>query len=912
MGRAIGRLTRELLALGRAEAIARLQREHDLDPLAAQNLLAYLEDQREATGVLPDDRTIVLERTRDEMGDWRLCLLSPWGGRVHAPWATALEARLRASGEAEVESIWSDDGIVLRLPERERPPEAADLLPEPEEIEDLVVRELGGTSLFAARFREAAARALLLPRRKPGQRTPLWMQRKRAHDLLQVAARYPSFPIVLEAYRECLRDVFDLPGLVEIASRVRRREIRLVTVDTQAPSPFSASLLFGYVANYLYEGDAPLAERRAQALAVDQAQLRELLGESELRELVDRRALGELELALQCLDASHQATSPERLHDLLLRLGDLSLAEAAARVRPVPDGDPAAAAESWLEGLGRERRAIRIHVGGEERWAAAEDAGRLRDALGVAPPPGLPDAFLERQPHALREVVSRYARTHGPFAAADVARRFATGEAPVLAALAELAKDGRVLEGEFRPGSHGREWCGADVLATLRRRSLAALRKQVEPAEPTALARLLADWQGVASPPATRRGPDALLDVVEQLQGAAIPASILERDVLPARVPGYRGEDLDTLSAAGEVVWVGLGALGGRDGRLALFLADDLPLLLPPRPEAPRGDVHGLVRQHLARHGASFFEGVLDAAGGGLARPVVDALWDLAWAGEITNDTPGALRAFLTAHAVRAERRHRTASFRSRRQVPPSAVGRWSLLPSPRRAPSPTERTKALAEQLLKRHGVLTRDAVAFEEVPGGFSAVYPVLRALEEAGRIRRGYFVAGLGGLQFADPGALERLRSLREPDPDTARVAVLAAADPANPYGAAIAWPKSDDARLARAAGPHVVLVDGAVAAVVSRGARQVTPLLPDEEPSRSRVAAGAARALRQWCEATNRSALGWAVGEGPALAESPLAPFLAEAGFVRSGPGFRLAGAPASGPAGGDPRPGEGEG
>ena len=851
--------------------------------------------------MVPDDRTIVLERTRDEMGDWRLCLLSPWGGRVHAPWATALEARLRQSGEAEVESIWSDDGIVLRLPERERPPEAADLLPEPEEIEDLVVRELGGTSLFAARFREAAARALLLPRRRPGHRTPLWMQRKRAHDLLQVAARYPSFPIVLEAYRECLRDVFDLPGLVEIASRVRRREIRLVTVDTRSPSPFSASLLFGYVANYLYEGDAPLAERRAQALAVDQAQLRELLGEAELRELVDRRALGELELALQGLDAGHQATSPERLHDLLLRLGDLTAAEVAARVRALPDGDALAAGEAWLGTLERERRAIRIHVAGEERWAAAEDAGRLRDALGAAPPPGLPAAFLERQPRAFRDVVSRYARTHGPFTPADVARRYATGEAPVVVALGELAGDGRVLEGQFRPGGQGREWCGADVLATLRRRSLAALRQQVEPAERTALARLLADWQGLASPPATRRGPDALLDVVEQLQGAVVPASILERDVLAARIPGYRPEDLDTLSAAGEIVWAGLGALGDRDGRLALFLADDLPLLLPGRPEPPKGEAHDRIREHLARQGASFFGEILEAAGGGLARPALDALWDLAWAGEVTNDTPEALRAFLAAHAVREERRRRVASFRSRRQVPPSAVGRWSLLPSPRRVPSATEKTKALAEQLLKRHGVLTRDAVAFEEVPGGFSAVYPVLKALEEAGRIRRGYFVAGLGGLQFALPGALDRLRALREPDPDAPLAVVLAAADPANPYGAALAWPRSEDARLARSAGPHVVLVDGVVAAVVSRGARQVAALLPDDEPARSRAAAAAARALRRWCEATSRPALGWAVGEAEALAESPLAPFLAEAGLVRSGPGFRLPGAPAIVPA-----------
>jgi ATP-dependent Lhr-like helicase len=898
MGRAIGRLTREIGAMGPEEARERLERSHDLDPLAARNLLAYLAEQREATGVLPDDLTIVLERTRDEMGDWRLCLLSPWGGRVHAPWATALEARLRRAGEAEVESVWSDDGIVLRLPERERPPDAADLLPEPEEIEDLVVGALGETSLFAARFREAAARALLLPRRRPGRRTPLWMQRKRAHDLLQVAARYPSFPVVLEAYRECLRDVFDLPGLVDLARRVRRREIRLVTVDTQSPSPFSASLLFGYVANYLYEGDAPLAERRAQALSVDQAQLRELLGEAELRELLDRPALGELETDLQCLDPAHRATSPERLHDLLLRLGDLSADEAAARVRPLPDGDPTAAASAWLAGLERERRAIRVRVAGEERWAAAEDAGRLRDALGIAPPVGLPAAFLEKQPHALREVVSRYARTHGPFAAGDVARRYGTGEAPIVAALGELQADGRVLEGEFRPGGRGREWCGPEVLATLRRRSLAALRKQVEPAEPSALGRLLVDWQGIALAPSSRRGPDALLDVVEQLQGAAFPASILERDVLPARLPGYRPEDLDTLCAAGEVVWVGLAPLGDRDGRLALFLADDLPLLLPPRAEAPRGDAHDRLREHLSRQGASFFGEILDAAGGGLARTVLDALWDLAWAGEVTNDTPGALRAFLSAHAVRAERRPRVSGFRSRRQVPPAAVGRWSRLPLPRRAPSPTERTKALAEQLLERHGVLTRDAVAFEEVPGGFPAVYPVLRALEEAGRIRRGYFVAGLGGLQFADPGALDRLRARREADAESPEAVVLAAADPANPYGAALAWPRTDDARLARAAGTHVVLVDGAVAAVVSRGGRQVTAFLPEEEPVRSRVAAAAAAALRRWCEASGRPALGWAVGEGPSLGGGPIAPYLAAAGFVPSGPGFRLAAVPRS--------------
>ncbi len=905
LGRRIGRLTRELAALPRAEAVARLQAEHDLDPRAAANLVAYVEEQRAATRALPDDRTIVLERTRDEMGDWRLCLLSPWGGRVHAPWTMALEAKLRLAGEGEVETVWSDDGIVVRLPERERPPSAGDLVPEPEEVEDLVVRELAGSSLFAARFRESAARALLLPRRRPGQRTPLWMQRKRAHDLLQVASRHSSFPIVLEAYRECLQDVFDLPGLVELMRRVRQREVRLVTVDTQSPSPFSASLLFGYVANYLYDADAPLAERRAQALAVDQAQLRELLGEAELRELLDPGLLASLELQLQGL-TGRRAHNPDRLHELLLRLGDLSLAEVADRIEA--GGAPAIdLGREWLEALVRERRVIALRVGGEERYAAAEDAGRLRDALGAAPPPGLPAAFLEPSPRALGDVVSRYARSHGPFTAAEVARRFAVGEAAILAALDALAREGRVLEGEFRPGGAGREWCGAEVLATLRRRSLAALRKQVAPAEPAALARTLLDWQAVArtdaAPGQARRGPDALLDVLEQLQGAVVPASVLEREVLVARLPGYRPEDLDTLCAAGEVVWVGLGALGERDGRIALYLTDDLPLLLPARPAPPEGALHDAIREQLTRHGACFFGQLLEGAGGGLAQPVVDALWDLAWAGEITNDTPGALRAFLAARVARAERHGRVAAFRSRRQVPPSAVGRWSRLPLPRRTPSPTERARALAGQLLARHGVLTRDGVANEGVEGGFAGVYPVLKALEEQGRVRRGYFVAGLGGLQFAEPGALDRLRARREADPDTPSAAVLAAADPANPYGAALPWPRTDDARLQRAAGSHVVLVDGALVAFASRGGREVSALLPEEEPLRSRLGAAAARALRAWCERTGRSALGWS-SQAPPLAEGPLAPWLVEAGFVRSGPGFRL-GATSAPVVGGEP-------
>jgi len=899
VGLSIGRLTRELLSAPREKAQDRLVEDHALDAQAAENLLAYLAEQKAATGAVPDDRTLVLERTRDDMGDWRLCLLSPWGGRVHAPWALALQAKLKQAGEADVETVWSDDGIVVRLPDRERPPEAADLLPDPEEIEDLVVRELPQTALFAATFREAAGRALLLPRRRPGQRAPLWMQRKRAADLMAVAARYTSFPIVLESFRECLKDVFDLPALVELSRRVRRRELRLVTVDTEAPSPFSASLLFSYVANYLYDGDAPLAERRAQALSVDQRQLRELLGEAELRELLDPRVLAETEEELQCLDARHRARSADGVHDLLRRLGDLGLDELQARVAQPP--------QALLEPLLAERRVLAVKVGGEERLVAVEDAGRLRDALGVRPPPGLPKVFLEPVPDALDGIVARYARTHGPFHPKDVAGRYATGEAPILAALERLAASGRVLEGEFRPGQRGREWCDAQVLRTLRQRSLARLRKQVEPADPEALGRLLLDWQGIVTAGGSapvRGGPDALLDVVEQLQGAVFPASALEADILPARLAAYRPADLDALCAAGEVVWIGRGPLGERDGRVSLFLADDLWLLHTPPSEPPRGEIHDRLREHLDRRGASFFVDLHAAVGGGLLRPVLDALWDLVWSGEVTSDTPSALRAFLSARPTKARARRPTSAFRSRRQSPPSGAGRWSRLAPPEKGPTPTERAMALAEQLLARHGVLTRAAALAEGVAGGFATLYPVLKAAEEAGRVRRGYFLSRLGGSQFAEPGALDRLRALRDACLDEAPLAaVLAATDPANPYGAALPWPEGAGAM--RAAGAHVVIVDGALAAYVRGGGREVTTRLPAEEPRRSTLARGAAAALYAWCARAGQSPLGWVPSDEGPLADGPLAPHLLAAGFVRSGPGFRLATARAAKEAAAEP-------
>jgi ATP-dependent helicase Lhr and Lhr-like helicase len=884
LGVAIGRLTRELLTGSRARAAARLVAEHDLDPRAAQNLLAYLADQKAATGAVPDDRTLVLERTRDEMGDWRLCLLSPFGGRVHAPLALAIEARLRAGGEPEADAIWNDDGVVVRLPDRERLPDAAALFPGPEEVEDLVVAALGGTALFAGHFREAAARALLLPRRRPGLRTPLWMQRKRAHDLLGVASRYPSFPIVLEAYRECLQDVFDLPGLLDLTRRIGRREVRLVTIDTTTPSPFASALLFGYVANYLYEGDAPLAERRAQALSVDQAQLRELLGEAELRDLLDARILEYSELELQGLSETTKARHADRLHDLLLRVGDLSRAEIAARC------NPATAADDWLQQLVRENRALAATIACEPRWIAAQDAARFRDALGVPAPPGLPAAFLEPVAGPLEGLVARYGRGHAPFRTREVARRFGIGEAVVEAVLRRLARENRMLEGEFRPGGRGREWCDPGVLATLRRRSLAALRQQVEPVEPPALGRLLLDWQGVSSAGGPAQGGgDALLDVIEQLQGAAIPASILESDVLPARLPEYRPADLDALCSAGEVVWAGLGTLGERDGRVSLYLASDVLLLHQPG-EAPDGALHAAIRAHLAQSGASFFDAIHAAAGAGLERPTLGALWDLVWSGEVTNDSPAALRAFLRVHASRGqERRFRSmTSFRSRRSAPTSGAGRWSLLAD--RPESATKRLAARAGQLLARHGIVTRDAVTAEAVSGGFTAVYPVLAALEEAGRIRRGYFVRGLGGSQFAQPGALERLRALSDaPRPDAALA--LAASDPANPYGAALPWPAAGDARPQRVAGAHVFLWGGVLVAFLARGERELLLLLPELEPERSAALKAVALGLAAWAVRSGRTFFGDTRVDGIALGRSALAPYLRAAGFAPAGGGLR---------------------
>ncbi len=699
LGRHIGELIRTLRNLPPAAAVQRLVRHHDLDERAAENLLRYLADQAAAAGVVPDDRTILIERCRDELGDWRICVLSPFGGRIHAPWAMAAVERARAETGLDIETMWTDDGFVVRFPETEEPPDPRLMIPASEEVEALVVRQLGGTALFAAKFREAAARALLLPKRRPGGRSPLWQQRKRAADLLGVAAKYGSFPMLLEAYRECLRDVFDIPSLVDTLRRIEAREIQIAIVDSTIPSPFASALLFGYVANYIYDGDAPLAERRAQALAIDHAQLRELLGEAELRELLDAEALADVERQLQNLDPEHHARSVDGIHDLLLRLGDVTPEEVAARSR-IHAGDA-------LRELLRARRAITVSIGGEPRILPVEYAGRYRDALGVPLPAGLPESLLAPAPNAAQDLARRFARTHGPFATSEFAARYALGRATAESMLKGLAASGRLLEGEFRPGGSGREWCDPEALNSIRRRSLARLRKQVEPVEPAVFGRLVTSWQGVSR---RRLGLDALLDAVESLQGAPLPASIFETDILSARVGSYNPADLDALTAAGEVTWCGLEPLGDRDGRLALYLTDHFPRLRRRTAPVELSPRERAIVAHLESQGASFFAGVHDAAGGGFPGETVDAVWNLVWKGLLTNDTLHALRAFTRRPERRPRKPAARRSFRSRRVAPPSAEGRWSLIDD--RAVgsvSPTEWSTATAQQLLARYGVLTR-----------------------------------------------------------------------------------------------------------------------------------------------------------------------------------------------------------
>ncbi|MEQ4566401.1 DEAD/DEAH box helicase [Paenarthrobacter sp. CAP02] len=981
LGRALGAFIRELSAADQAPAMERCQAS-GLDAFAASNLLQYLREQKEATEIVPSDRTLVVERFHDELGDWRVVLHSPFGMPVHAPWALAVGQRLQQRYGLDGSAMAADDGIVLRVPMMEDEPPGADLfLFDPEELEQIVTTEVGGSALFASRFRECAARALLLPRQNPAKRQPLWQQRQRSAQLLDVAKKYPSFPIVLEAVRECLQDVYDLPALKDIAASVERRELRIVETTTQQPSPFAKSLLFGYVAQFLYEGDSPLAERRAAALALDSTLLNELLGRVELRELLDAAVIDRTELELQRLLPDRRVRGVEGVADLLRLLGPLSVEEVAERLQgqeqPEPslqtaldqatdpeDPDhveeaPAAAphgtvtdAGHHLAALQKANRALKVTIGGVERFAAVEDAARLRDAIGVPLPMGVPLAFIEPVHDPLGDLVSRYARTHGPFTAAEAATRLGLGVAVVNGALKRLAGDGRVVEGEFRPHAVAEpqaaeatdpelmsvdappasEWCDAEVLRKLRRRSLAALRAEVEPVDTAAYGRFLPEWQNVTTPGKSRsqalRGLDGIITAVDQLSGVPIPASAWEPLVLASRVADYKPAMLDELMAAGELLWSGAGSLPGNDGWISLHVADSAELTLNPSPDFEPGDAQQRLLEHFSAGGGYFFRQLTDVAGGMDTvlsdDAVVTALWDLVWAGRVTGDTFAPVRAMIaggkTAHrqvakAPRARaprmsrlgRSHGTGLLGSPgltggrygsvtggiAPAPPSAVGRWSALPAPEL--DPTIHARGTAELLLDRYGVVTRGSVMAENILGGFGLMYKVLARLEEAGRCRRGYFIEHLGAAQFAVPATVDRLRSFTE----DARISkaepsalALAATDPANPYGAALPWPAlSVDAgsghRPGRKAGALVVMVDGALVLYVERGGKTLLTFSQDEG-----VLAVAAQAL---VDVVRRGAVDKLFMEkvnGHDLLETPIAVALAAAGAYSTPKGLRI--------------------
>ncbi|WP_329062740.1 ATP-dependent helicase [Streptomyces sp. NBC_01429] len=923
LGRAVGAFLREIGSLSEEDARLRLTAA-GLDTLAAGNLLSYLDEQRRSCGHVPDDRTILVERFRDELGDWRVVIHSPFGAQVHAPWALALGARLSERYGMDAQVMHADDGIVLRLPDadlmgfdlvddeqdrgsaafdsEQAPVGAADVVFDGGDVRGIVTDQVGGSALFASRFRECAARALLLPRRSPGKRTPLWQQRQRAAQLLQVASEFGSFPIVLEAVRECLQDVFDVPGLTELMGDIESRRVRLVEVTTTEPSPFARSLLFGYVAQFLYEGDSPLAERRAAALSLDSRLLAELLGQAELRELLDPEVLTELESELQWRTEDRRVKDLEGVADLLRVLGPLTDAELAER----------GALDSWARDLASARRAIRVRIGGADHWAAVEDAGRLRDALGTALPVGVPEAFTEPVKDPLGDLLARYARTHGPFTSSAAAERFGLGSAVTDGTLQRLAASGRVVQGEFHPSGIGQEWCDATVLRRLRRRSLAALRQELEPVPPAALATFLPQWQHLGGN--SLRGIDGLARAIEQLQGAPVPASALEKLVLPSRVSGYTPALLDELTTTGEVLWAGAGSLPGKDGWVSLYLADAAPLLLPPPHPLEQTALHASVLTTLSGGYGLFFRQIADQVRA-TTHPdatdplLADALWDLAWSGRLTNDTLAPLRSLLgsgrtagaTAHRARRtvpRGRYGTLTAAARpasRTGPPTVSGRWSLLPAPE--PDPTHRAHALARTLLDRHGVVTRGAVTAEGVAGGFSATYRVLSAFEDSGQARRGYVVEGLGAAQFAMDGAVDRLRAAatardRAPSSPTPHAVVLAAADPANAYGAALPWPEAPNGaghKPGRKAGSLVVLVDGELTLYMERGGKTLLAWPTDPEDPALRAAtealAGAARA----------GALGTVTVERangvPALT-APLGRALEAAGFHATPRGLRL--------------------
>ena len=843
LGKALGEYRREVFSS--PESIA------DADDNARSNIVAYLQEQNEATGVIPDEKTLVLERFRDELGDWRVVLHTPFGRPVNSAWALAVGARVGERTGMDPQAVAGDDGIVLRLPEAESEPDGAIFAFDADEIADIVAEQVGNSALFASRFRECAARALLLPRRNPGKRAPLWQQRQRAEQLLDVARKYPSFPIILETVRECVQDVYDVPALTEVMRELGHRRIRIAEVTTEQPSPFASSLLFNYTGAFMYEGDSPLAEKRAAALALDPALLAKLLGTVELRELLDPEIIAEVHAQLQRTHPSRRARTTEEVADLLRVLGPIPIDEL---------GEHTDVPLSALDQLGT--RIMRVRIGGREHLAQAQDAPLLRDALGIPIPPGIP-AQVATISDALPQLVSRWARTRGPFVLRDLTEAFGISVSAAHTVLGAL--DG-VVEGRYRQGVEEQEYCAAAVLKTIRSRSLAAARAATEPVSSATFARFLPEWHSIA--PAGKRpalrGADGVFSVIEQLAGVRLPASAWESLILPARVGDYSPTMLDELTSNGEVLIVGAGKAGAADPWIMLLPSDYAAQLAPETDAEGVSMVQRSILDVLGRGGGFLFADIA-AEAPGTTEETREALWGLVEMGLVSPDSFAPIRTRLSSGGSRSGRtahRSKRRPTRSRLRMgrtsfaqaqnaagagtPPDVMGRWSLaVPASTDA---TSRSVAHGEAWLDRYGVLTRGSVVAEDVLGGFALAYKVLSGFEESGKAMRGYVIDGLGAAQFSTPAIIDRLRGLAD-SPDVTgwpsgttepETFVLAACDPANPYGAALPWPQRDDADgkatggPARSAGALVVLIDGLPIAHLTRGGKTLTTFiesLPD---------------------------------------------------------------------------------
>ncbi len=893
-GARLGRFLRMLNRDTAEVATARLS-TLGLNRQAVSNLLALVAEQRAATGVVPDDQTLLIERCRDETGDWRVILHSPWGKRVNAPWALAIGARIRQRWGVDAAIAASDDGIVAHFPASEDDLPAADLfLFDADTLSRLVTESVGQSALFAARFRECASRALLLPRRNPGKRSPLWQQRLRAGHLLAVAQQYDDFPILIETARECLQDVYDLPALHALMNQVAEDRVSVVEVTTAQPSPFAAPLLFGYVLEFIYASDAPQAERQASLLTLDSSLLGELLGQTPERDLLNAGAIKRAEQELQRCDPRYQASHTEGIIDLLRDLGPLSAAGIAARF----SGNPDAISPAIMQ-FAAARRIIPVTLAGEARWAVIEDAGRLRDALACVLPDDLPATFLASVADPLGDLISRYARTHALFTTRQLATHFGLGTAVADERLRALHSQGSLMNIGAGTEAAETEWVTAENFRRLRLRSLQSAREATRPVPPSAWVRLLLERHGLHDlQREEHQGASGLLRVIEQLAGVPLPASLWESQILPARIADYQPAMLDALLARGEVIWCGHKALGQNDGLISFHLAEFAAETLPVQDASPAlPPLQPALSDALSQGGAWFVHELMakmEESAPEMA-DINDALWQGVWQGCVTADSWVAVRSRLSAPGVTRSRPARTLRTRFGHRFTPGALparrpmvsplpGRWSRIV--RQAVAPARLALSLAENLLDRYGVITRGCVVSEQIPGGFPALQPVLRGMEDAGRLLRGRFVAGAGGAQFADHQTIERLRQLAEDSGAAAEAVVLAASDPANPFGAMLSWPPHASAtRPVRRQGARVVIADGALMLYLTPGGKELLTFSDDVTRLEAAVAALGASLKREKPASFTLETVA-----GEPVSHSPLFNALRHAGFSRVPQGF----------------------